>query len=81
MKNSVKSLLNKLQGNKNGTLSDGFKVLKGIRGGILLADNSGAECTNSGASCSGVNKHYCTNSKDCTGTTNSAICSNGTCIF
>ena len=82
MRNSLKGFLKKLQENSDGSVNDGFKVLKNIRGGKLPpADNSGTECTNSGTSCSGENKHRCTNSRDCTGTTNPAICSNGTCVF
>lgn len=82
MKNSLKGLLSKLQDNNGGVLDEGFKVLKNIRGGTLLpSDNSGAECTNSGTSCSGENLHNCTNTKDCTGTTNPNVCSNGTCAI
>lgn len=77
MKNSLKSFLKKLQDTQ-----DGFTVLKKIRGGILPpADNTGTECTNSGTSCSGENRHRCSNTQNCTGTTNTAICSNGTCVF
>lgn len=81
MKKTLKNLINKLHEDNYGKLADGFRILRVIRGGNLPADNSGAECTNSGTTCSGENKHYCTNTKDCTGTTNSATCSNGTCIL
>jgi hypothetical protein len=82
MKNSLKGLLEKLKENNAGALSEGFTVLKNIRGGTseLPASNSGAECTNSATTCTGENKHRCDNQKDCSGTTNTAICTNASCF-
>jgi hypothetical protein len=82
MKKSLKNLIIKIQENNTVLISEGFTVLKTIRGGKLVpTDNNGPQCTNTGTSCSGDNQHRCTNSTDCTGTTNTAICSNNTCAF
>lgn len=78
MKTSLQHLISKLYQNGN---EQGFRVLKNIRGGTEpVADNSGTQCTNSGATCTGTNKHSCDNQKDCTGTTNTAICTNSHCF-
>lgn len=80
MKKSLKGFLNKIQENNTGEFTDGFKVFKNIRGGILLSDDSNTNknaCENPGT-CSGTNSNICTNNKcgnaSNTGCTNYGIC-------
>ena len=84
MEKSIKNLFLKLKENSAGTSSNGFAVLKNIRGGNFSepdpGTNSASLCTNS-YTCSGSNSKECTNSGKCESSSNTGTCTNsGTCF-
>ena len=75
MKKSISNLMQKIAHSDDKTVSGGFLA---IRGGIKSTNDS---CTN--ATCQGTNINTCTNTVDCTNTTNKNgdLCTNsGACL-
>jgi hypothetical protein len=66
MKKSLKGFLGKLNKDNTGGLSNGFRVLRNIRGGSMSIELPS------------VNQSYCKNDGTCT-STNSSGCSNNRC--
>lgn len=75
MRKSLKSLFTKLRENNS---KEGYAVLKNIRGGILPPDGN-THCEN--ANICGSTNNDCTNSGNCTNTTNNGAkgCTNHLC--
>lgn len=76
MKKNIKSFMQSLEEKNDGILTGGFGSIKGGFSGItrLLSTNPDG-CTNDGATCSGTNSGGCTNTHDCSKTTNKPVTS------
>jgi hypothetical protein len=80
MKKSLKNFIKKLQvssDNPNG--SQGFTVLKNIRGGVGVPDGNNANYCQNDGTCNGTNSHYCSNNR-CGDGTNTGCTNYGSCF-
>jgi hypothetical protein len=75
MKKDLKSFVDKLQQNDNGTWQGGFGSVRGGFATDPITPANGDSCSNPGT-CTSTNIVGCTNSGDCKGTTDQLACSN-----
>jgi hypothetical protein len=80
MEKSLKAFIKKLNQDNGSELSDGFKVLKNVRGGSMSVDPESTNqntCMNDGT-CTSTNSHICSNNR-CAAATNTGCSNYGSC--
>lgn len=78
MKKNIKSFMQSLRENKDGLLSGGFGSIKGGFSGITALLSTNYSCENE--TCSGTNNTGCSNTVDCSKSTNKQNCTNNATV-